>query len=238
MGFYQSVHKYYDEMFPLNRQQVIFVKDELPRSSNLLDIGCGTGSLSHALSLEGYSVDAIDLDESMIEEAQKKSQAGNPRFRNANMLEVSSDFNFDHFDGIICFGNTLAHLTDNALIEHFLNSVFSILKPGGKFMLQILNYESILEKRLKNLPLIENDNIRFERLYEYTDNGLINFITNLAIKENGETIHNEVLLNPIGKTELEEMLKETGFGNIRFFGNFKRDKLSSESLPLVICCEK
>jgi hypothetical protein len=45
-------------------------------------------------------------------------------------------------------------------------------------------------------------------------------------------------LNPIGKTELEGMLKETGFGNIRFFGNFKRDKLSSESLPLVICCEK
>jgi glycine/sarcosine N-methyltransferase len=238
MSFYQSVHKFYDEMFPLNKQQVIFVKDELPIRSHLLDIGCGTGSLSYALSLEGYQVDAIDLDKSMIDEAQKKSQTENPMFRTANMLEVSSDFNFDQFDAVICFGNTLVHLTENALIEHFLNSVFSILKPGGKFMLQILNYESILEKRLKNLPLIENDNIRFERLYEYTGSGLINFKTNLTIKKSGEVIQNEVLLNPMGKTEIEKTLKETGFGNIRLFGNFKRDKLTNESLPLVMCCEK
>ncbi len=238
MSFYQSVHKYYDEMFPLNKQQVTFVKDELAGGVHLLDIGCGTGSLSHALSNEGYNVDAIDLDESMIEEARKKSEAENPRFRTANMLEISSDFNFEQFDGVICFGNTLVHLTENALIEHFMNSVFTILKPGGKFMLQILNYESILKKRLKNLPLIENNNIRFERLYEYPDSGLINFKTNLTIKQSGEVIHNEVLLNPVGKTEIENMLNETGFSNIQLFGNFKRDKLSDESLPLVIRCEK
>ncbi|MCF8362801.1 MAG: class I SAM-dependent methyltransferase [Prolixibacteraceae bacterium] len=238
MSFYKSVHKYYDEMFPLNKQQVTFVKDELPRGLHLLDIGCGTGSLSHALSIEGYNVDAIDLDESMIEESRKKSNAENPKFRTANMLEISSDFNFEQFDGVICFGNTLVHLTENALIEHFLNSAFSILKPGGKFMLQILNYESILKKRLKNLPLIENNNIRFERLYEYPESGLINFKTNLTIKQIGEVIHNEVLLNPVGKTEIENMLNETGFSNIQLFGNFKRDKLSDESLPLVMCCEK
>jgi 2-polyprenyl-3-methyl-5-hydroxy-6-metoxy-1,4-benzoquinol methylase len=238
MGFYQSVHHYYDEMFPPNRQQLSFVKDELLKNTHVLDIGCGTGNLALDLAHEGYKVTAIDLNEGMIGEAQKKSNAGNPDFRVANMLEVSSDFNFDQFDGITCFGNTLVHLTENALIEHFLNSAFSILKPGGKFMLQILNYESILQKRLKNLPLIENDNIHFERLYEYSGKGLINFVTNLTIKKSGEVIHNEVLLNPLGKTALEKMLTETGFENTRFFGNFIRDKLTSESLPLVMCCEK
>jgi glycine/sarcosine N-methyltransferase len=238
MSFYQSLHQYYDEIFPLNKQQVIFVKDELPRRAQILDIGCGTGSLSLALDDEGYRVNAIDLDENMIEKAREKSKAENPDFKTANMLEISSEFNFEQFDGIICFGNTLVHLTENALIEHFINSVFSILKPGGKFMLQILNYESILEKKLKKLPLIENDNIRFERLYEYTGSGLINFKTNLTIKKSGEVIQNEVLLNPMGKTEIEKILKETGFSNIQFFGNFKRDKLTNESLPLVMCCEK
>lgn len=238
MSFYQSIHKHYDEIFPLNGQQTVFVNDELSAGSQLLDIGCGTGNLAISLAKEGLSVKAIDMDESMIHVAKQKNQDNNPSFRVMNMLNIASEFKFEQFDGILCFGNTIAHLTNNALIEHFLNSVFSILKPGGKFILQILNYESILEKRLKNLPLIENNNIRFERLYEYTDNGLINFRTNLTIKENGETKHNELTLNPLGKTELEKMLKETGFKQIRFFGNFKKDKLSNKSLPLVMLCEK
>ncbi|HKK81248.1 MAG TPA: class I SAM-dependent methyltransferase [Prolixibacteraceae bacterium] len=238
MGFYQSVHMHYDEMFPLNGQQTVFVNEELSVGSQLLDIGCGTGNLAISLANEGFNVKAIDLDESMIRVAKQKSRDNNPAFRVMNMLNIASEFRFEQFDGILCFGNTIVHLTDNALIEHFLNSVYSILKPGGKFMLQILNYESILEKRPESLPLIENDNIRFERLYEYPGSGFINFKTNLTIKESGETIQNVIPLNPVRKTEIEKMLNETGFRNIRFFGNFKKDKLTSESLPLVMRCEK
>ncbi len=68
MKFYQSIADYYEQIFPLNKAQITFAEESLhgSKQSRLLDIGCGTGSLSIALSEFSEIVTAIDLDESMI----------------------------------------------------------------------------------------------------------------------------------------------------------------------------
>ncbi|MDA3880008.1 MAG: class I SAM-dependent methyltransferase [Prolixibacteraceae bacterium] len=237
MNFYQSIHQYYDHIFPLNKQQVVFTKEELQAPGEILDIGCGTGNLAIALANEGFDVDAIDLDESMIETADKKSNGNNPRFSAIDMLEIASVFNADNFDAITCFGNTLVHLTDNARVQHFFNSVYTLLKPGGKFLFQVLNYETILRNKPDNLPLIDNDIVRFDRKYEYSESGFINFKTSLTVKTSEATLNNEVQLNPLTKMQLEEMLQISHFKNIEFFGNFNHGVLSDDSLPLVCIAE-
>lgn len=50
------------------------LRDALPSQSSVLDLGCGTGSLSVLLAEQGHEVTAVDLSPRMLEQAQRKAQ--------------------------------------------------------------------------------------------------------------------------------------------------------------------
>ena len=64
-----------------------------------------------------------------------------------------NDFQEKQFDTVLCFGNTLVHLLTTNLIQQMLNGVNAILKPGGMFLMQILNYDYILNEHISELPI-------------------------------------------------------------------------------------
>lgn len=231
MAFYQSLADYYDRVFPLNPNQLKFVKRTGPlKGTKILDIGCGTGNLTMALTNEGADVTGIDLDEQMITKAKAKS---NLDFRILNMLHLESRFDPGTFDSITCFGNTLVHLNSPEDMENFFHQVKKILKPGGKFLLQILNYDHILKDHVKKLPLIENESIQFERIYQFKETKIL-FKTTLSDKEKNIKIESEIELFPIKKTLLTELLTKAGFSFFTFYGNFTGTPLEKTSLPLIL----
>lgn len=79
-------------------------------------------------------------------------------------------------------------------------------------VLQILNYDFLLEKRPEVLPPIETGQILFERRYSYPDGagGHIPFSTRLHIKAGGEVYEDSVQLYPLRRAELEVLLKRAG----------------------------
>jgi SAM-dependent methyltransferase len=238
MQFYLSVAEYYDYIFPLDEAQVEFVRTSIPpprKDKGILDIGCGTGSLAVALASEGFSVTGIDLDTDMVKRATDKGR-GLPSlsFLQLDMRDLAETFPPSTVDAILCFGNTLVHLKERSDVLSVCRTGKDLIKRGGRFLLQILNYDHILAKRLPGLPTIENDRVRFERTYRYNDDGSIAFSTVLTVKATGSVLENEVLLYALGKGEVEVMLSEAGFSEIRFYGDFRRGPLRPESLPLVV----
>ena len=236
MEFYESIINYYDHIFPLKEQQARFVTQSFPHPENLslLDIGCGTGSLSTELSKTFSKVVAIDLDEAMIGRAKKKNN-GPVSFSKMNMLDIEEEFGEQAFDAVICFGNTLVHVTDPSLIQQFFNQAKKILQSDGKLLFQIINYDRIIDQNIKALPTIENDTVRFVRNYNYSSPiTLIDFETTLLIKETDNEIQNSVQLYPLRKAEVEVMLRRAGFTKLTFYGNFKREGLTTDSQPLIV----
>ena len=235
MEFYNSINNYYDDIFPLNPRQVDWVNNACNHgSSRILDIGCATGNLAVELAKRGHQVNAFDLDGGMIQLAMAKSKAGNPQFRKANMLNIQKNYRSEFFHVAICFGNTLVHLTSQELIQQFLAGVHAILKPDGQFLIQILNYDYILRNKIDTLPLIENDKVKFIRRYSLLSNQLIQFKTQLEIKESGKLIENSVELLPLTKNQLKDLLANTGFQNIEFRSSFNDSAYSPTSLPLIV----
>jgi glycine/sarcosine N-methyltransferase len=236
MSFYDEIAEYYDLIFPLNRAQIDFVKSCIERpyqGKRLLDVGCGTGDLAIELAAEGFEMVAIDSDPEMLLRADRKAQ-GSVTFQRLDMRGLAS-FTPRSFDGILCFGNTLVHLTDLSDIESFCIQAKGLLGKGGRLLLQILNYDHILDHHIKALPLIENDTIRFERFYEHeARSGLIGFRTKLTVKGTGREIDNEILLYPLRRGAFEEMLRKAGFTRISVYGDFDRKELRPDSLPLVV----
>ena len=100
----------------------------IPRGSNVLDLGCGTGSLTKALSdkvgSEGRVV-AVDPDGERIQLARIKYPASNTEFIEAN----DSTFPPGKYDLVYC--NVTIHWIHDkkALFER----VYENLCPGGRF---------------------------------------------------------------------------------------------------------
>jgi len=239
MNFYQSIADHYEEIFPLNKAQIEFIKRVFNNTNMLsvLDIGCGTGSLSFELSGLFRKVTAIDLDEAMLNVANNKSQISKdkPSFLQLDMLNIQKEFGANAFDAVICFGNTLVHLEGPDQILDFFHQSKSVLKKDGKLLFQIINYDRIIDQQINSLPTIENDSIKFIRNYHYHhDRNIVDFETILTIKHTGEKIENTIQLYPLRKLEINELLSKAGFSKNLFFGNFKREALNENSIPLLV----
>ncbi|HEX5742791.1 MAG TPA: class I SAM-dependent methyltransferase [Flavobacteriaceae bacterium] len=238
MNFYQSIAPYYHHIFKINQDQVHFVQQKIiDKSSYLLDVGCGIGTLSFELSHYYTQITGIDLDAEMIQYAlnQQDRKLNSLQFHQLSMLALNQKFDKNSFDGIICFGNTLVHLNSLDQVMDFLKQAKSILKSDGKLLIQLVNYDRILSKQIKELPLIENDEILFERKYHYnTETNSIDFNTLLTVKSTHQQIKNSVVLLPILKSALEQLLKKAGFQNSNFFGNFKGEMYDLDSPALIV----
>lgn len=240
MSFYESIVDHYEQIFPLNKAQLDFVKNSFDETSKLsaLDIGCGIGILSFELSKIFSNVTAIDLDERMLSKAIEKNVAG-IHFLKKDMLDIEKEFGRTAFDTIICFGNTLVHLDGSDEIFDFFQQSRKVLKKNGKLLFQIIQYDRIIDQNIKGLPTIENNEIKFVRNYlYYSERNMIDFETILTIKKTGQLIENTIQLYPLRKAEIRELLSKTGFSKILFYGNFKRESLTVNSIPLVVEAHK
>ena len=241
MDFYTSVNQHYDLIFPFNKAQVSFIQDYLPDASKcILDVGCATGSLALELAKNGYCVHAFDLNKHMLDQAKAKMERFQHKvhFRDGNMLELFEMYQPEQFGGVVCFGNTLVHLNNENEVRHFLQQAYTVLKPNGVLLLQLLNYDYILQQQISTLPLIENEEISFVRRYKHQSNSEIRFHTVLNMKKEGRTVENEISLYPITFELLNSLLHEVGFSNLEWFGSFQLETLQATSLPLIVVAYK
>lgn len=239
MDFYSIISEYYNYIFPFNPTQVDFIKKSFPNlhQNSFLDIGCATGDLSMQLAPLSKGVNGIDLDRKMIRKAEKakKLESENLQFFTLDMLHLEAHFGVYAFDGVLCFGNTLVHLESKKQILNFLSQCKAVLNNKGKLLLQIINYDRILDQNIDHLPTIDNDTISFVRRYTFNKKtNLIEFNTTLTIKKTNKTVENNISLSPIRKAELEELMVEVGFTEFNYFGNFKGDPFTENSIPLIV----
>lgn len=253
MKFYTSIAGYYDEIFPYNPAQKQFVEsfDAGGNGSAVLDIGCGTGNLILNLAGSFDTLIGIDPDKEMLRlarlkalgfKAERREEAewlGNWVFLPKGMLDLRSEFVPGSFSSVLCFGNTLVHLSSLKEIRMFAVQAFEILKPGGYLMIQLINYDRIVDLGLKGLPSIENEKIKFERIYSYDpEPAKINFQTRLTVKNSGEVIENEIHLLALRPGQLKGIIKETGFTGLQEFGSFGKDPFNMDSQPYIITALK
>ena len=228
--FYNQIAEKYDFIFPLSPAHKTFFASEL-HGKTILDVGAATGNLTAYLSSQGYEVTAIDLSERLIAKAAEKGVIVQQR----NMLAIDE---LPTFDNIVCIGNTLPHLDSKTSVQLFLQKAYRQLTQGGKLVLQLVNFQKYFAQQqgdyLGNLPLIENDKVKFERYYYLNEEGKIRFKTIL-----GDTIKNEELLQPIFADQLTEWLTQIGFQAINLYGNFKKDPFDKEkSMALIVIAVK
>ncbi len=245
MKFYKPMAFYYKEIFPLKKKKLDFLEsyiEKIKPPGRILDVGCAVGQCTSAMtqSFPEINFTGIDLDAEMIEIAKNENTRLHPRleFQLMNMNDLNIHFKPATFDLVYCLGNTLVHLPSLEDIKKVLRSFQNILKPGGACLLQVVNYNSVLEKRTETLPLIETPRIRFERRYGFhPDDKAVTFKFQLEIKETGERVGEETVLFPLTFEKLRMVLDELRLEKTEFFGNFDKVPYSVDS-PGLICAAR
>jgi ubiquinone/menaquinone biosynthesis C-methylase UbiE len=127
-AFYDQLHV---EIFNAYEQSIIrrdlayIAERQTHTLRSALDLGCGTGNVTLKLAILGYSVDAVDLSESMLNILRPRV-SGNVRIihNDADSFIATNEKYYD----VITFSSVLHHLPDykatlSELVEH--------LNPGG-----------------------------------------------------------------------------------------------------------
>lgn len=112
----------------------------------ILDLGCGPGLYCNILHDNGHSVTGIDISGSSIDYAKKKSYESSKaiEYINANYLNV--DLEHKKYDLVIMIYTDFGVLSPDEQ-KSLLIKVYNSLKPGGKFIFDVLN-DTDLESKL------------------------------------------------------------------------------------------
>lgn len=100
--------------------------------ARVLDVACGLGRHSIALSRRGYALTGVDLSGESLEEARRLGTGLPAEFLHGDMRELPGPA---LFDGAFCFGNSFGYLEHDGN-RAVLAAVARALKPGARFVLE------------------------------------------------------------------------------------------------------
>lgn len=244
MSFYEAMERYYDHIFPLHQNNLVFLEKKLGSSNNkhILDLACGTGTYTLALATRGFRVTGIDLDETMIELARQKKREQSPpvdgngaTFIKGDMLKLSAYLK-TVFDGAFCIGNSLVHLETPNGIATALQETAAVLRRGAILIVQTVNYDRVLKHNVNSLPTLENEeqSVSFQRLYSYDAQKHRILFTGILTLPDSTSRTNTIPLYPLQKAELERILTKAGFAVKGFYGNFAGEPWSEETPATIV----
>lgn len=114
----------------INPLRLAFVLKHI-QQGQAIDIGCGGGILSEALS-QHFETTGIDTDESLIQIAKSRKSA--VTYQHTELSNITSK-HLNHFDLVTCL-EVLEHVSNP---QAMVQDIASITKPGGKVFFSTLN---------------------------------------------------------------------------------------------------
>lgn len=156
----------------LNRILIETIAHETPINGNVLEIGCGTAYLSALLADMEFNVTAGDIDQEVIDYAQKKIVIPlNPvTFVMADLFRLTEQFEKNQFD-TICHSGVMEHFSDDQIVMSLSQQrvvakkiVFKIPNARTKMSSQHFGDERFMNNK-KWVELIQNAGFQQVRVH-------------------------------------------------------------------------
>ncbi len=200
-----------------------FSRSKLPIHT-VLDLACGTGSLTCELARRGYEMIGSDLSEEMLALAAEKARDVDgipPIFLHQAMEDLDL---YGTIDACVCCLDSVNYVTRPKLLARAFQRVHTFLMPGGLFLFDI-NTPDKLRGLDGQLFMDEDEDTCCIWRADYSPRRRIcTYGMDLFFREDGdlwrrmEEVHEEYAYEP---DELERMLRQAGFRHIRQYGERK-----------------
>ncbi|MDR2532875.1 MAG: class I SAM-dependent methyltransferase [Oscillospiraceae bacterium] len=185
------------------------------KSRILLDLACGTGSLSRYFAELGYDVIGADISPEMLSEAMKKPHRG-IQYLCQDMTKLDL---FGTIDCCICALDAVNHLPGIEALREAFSRVSLFMNKGGMFVFDVNTLYKHTKILSGNTFVIESENLFCAWQNSLCEEGKVE-ITLDVFADDGKTwkrYTENILETAYSLTEITKMLKKTGFGNIKIY---------------------
>nr|WP_300005531.1 class I SAM-dependent methyltransferase [Tissierella sp.] len=236
MDIYNKFAKVYDELMNdfdyeawFNYIEDIFKKyGKEPKK--VLEMACGTGSLSEYFAKDGYKLTSFDLSDEMLVKAYDKLN----RYKNVKLLRQNMiDFKFNEkFEAVVSICDSVNYILEEEDLVSTFKNVYDHLEDGGIFVFDINSYYKLSTTLGNNIFIEDREDIFYtwENLFDNTSH-ICDFYLTFFLKQEEEykrfdEHHRE---RAYKDEEILEALKQAGFKTRELYECFSFYKPSYES---------
>ena len=198
-----------------------FQKKGIP-GNTVLDLACGTGSLTRELAQRGYEMIGVDLSPEMLSEAAEKNRDVDgipPMFLCQSMDELDL---YGTIDACVCCLDSVNYVTQPKQLQKAFTRVHLFLMPGGLFLFDINTVEKLtaldgqvfLDETEDTYCVWRAEYDKRRKLCSYFMD-IFRLDEESGQWERGEELHEE---RAYTVEELTAMLKKAGFRDIKVYG--------------------
>jgi SAM-dependent methyltransferase len=230
---FTEVAEFYDELMKpvpyrmwVSYYLLLLAMQEI-KPKTMLDMCCGTGTMSEFMHREGFVLEGFDLSEPMIRRAREKAEQKHYPIR----YEVANAINVDMgktYDSVFCFFDSLNNITDpNDLQKAFLSAA-KHLESGQSFIFDMNMAYAFEAGMFTQQDLNKTSKIRYRWRGNWdSDTRLIHVAMKFWV---GEHIFEELHVQRAYEIDdVMDMLATAGFGNIRVFHSYTLDPPRAKS---------
>ena len=206
----------------------------------VLDLGCGTGTVTTLLAKKGYSMIGVDMSSEMLAVASDKAEKENLDILYLN--QPMEDFElYGSVGAVTCLLDSLNYITEEEDVEQTFRLVHNYLDPGGLFIFDVNTPYKFKNVLAGNTFCGESDKAFYcwENVYD-PDYDLCEFSLNFFIKSpGGYSRHTEThYQRSYTSAFLSRMLKKCGFELVAVFDDLTYDAPSRTSQKVFYVARK
>jgi SAM-dependent methyltransferase len=204
---------------------------------SVADIACGTGLHAQFLAEHGATVHAYDVNRGMIDYARRVRPHTNIHYAVHDMREPVDEA----FDLVLCLGNSLSLAGGVEEIRRTLASVHGMLRDGGLFVAQVLNYalpsNQTARTRVEEHD-VDNAQVVAVKCLAPRGNRTYLTLTYFVYSEVGtETVSESAILTHVDQDTLAGAAHQSGLAILDLFGGFDGQPFDpARSNDLIIVC--
>ncbi|MFQ3588339.1 MAG: class I SAM-dependent methyltransferase [Fimbriimonadaceae bacterium] len=200
----------------------------------ILDVCCGTGSVTELLLAEGFVVEGFDLSEPMIMEARRKAKEKGLAIR----YECQDAATFDMgrtYDAAFSFFDSLNYIVDPARLAMAMHRVAAHVEPGGSWIFD-LNTAYAFEARLfDQRDLGKKSAVRYDWKGHWDAASRI-ITVDMTFWHEGQEFHETHRQRAYSDGEIREMLADAGFVDVRCFHSYTLERPRATSDRVHYAC--
>lgn len=240
---YDLFAEYYDELmsevdYPARaRYMDSLIREYKPDAHLLVDLACGTGSMTVEFAAMGYDVIGTDLSENMLSKAREKSD-GSILYLCQSMQELDM---YGTIDAFVCTLDSLNHIEDREQLASALSRVSLFMEPDGVFVFDMntpYKHEQILAD---NAFVYETEDVYCVWQNEYCGEGRVEIALDFFERRpDGSYIRDSEDFCEVAYSveETERLLNNAGLRLLAAYDDMTRNPPRTDSQRIVFVAAK
>lgn len=219
--------------------ELAFIIDRLSikPSQRILDLPCGYGKYTHALSYQGFDVTGIDINRSFIDHAKKiaENKKLDSKFIELDMRSLNYYEIFEHVLTLNTSWGYFSHSENLSVLEKIKNA----LVPGGSLFIELMNphLADYISKGMKNITALDLNGDLFIDWRSYDSNSNRFKIKRVWVKD-GNRKNASIEIQNYTLDQMKVIFENLGMKIIDVYGGQKGRPYNQEASRMVLIVKK